>query len=203
MVMFADSPVNRSALPRHKAENWGEQVFGSNTAGYQSQITFYSRKHGFCIVSDKEQRPAWFSPEQVKHLFNAEVDMLILVGADVQQNIDYVVVVLAQVEQQHLDFGKDKFEFGKDIRRLFLEIPVEEVNMFGLIKAKADWHLDNQFCAKCGSRSVSIEAGAKRRCIKCRTKHYPTMQPTAIMAIQDNQGRFLLCRQKSWPKEMW
>ena len=203
MVMFADSPLSRSALARHKAEDWSNKVFSNTSDEYASRVTLYSRKSGFCLTIEEDPRPAWFSPEEAMPLYNPEVDMLILVGTNGQEMVDYVMIVLAEVEDKHLEFSKDRFVFGKDLRKLFLNMPVEEVNMLGLIKAKADWHLDNQFCAKCGGRSAAVEAGAKRRCLKCRTKHYPTMQPTAIMAIRDDIGRFLLCRQKNWPKGMW
>ena len=197
-VMFCESPLNLSVQPRHLAETWTSDVF-SKTGEMQSRLTVYSRKEGFAIGENEEI--LWFAPEELKELYDEETDTLVFIGNEKMngQEIDRLALVVLEASE-----GLKKLaSFDPDLRKFFQTMPVLRVNTLGIIKAKADWHLDNQFCPKCGARSVPVQAGAKRQCTKCRTKNYPTMQPTAIMAIQDENGRLLLCRQKKWPKDLW
>ena len=84
-----------------------------------------------------------------------------------------------------------------------------------------DWNSRNTFCAGCGSRNLSIEAGYKRVCPPtaldggsndpkkredCPTRHgisnvcFPRTDPTMIAAIVSADGeRVLLGRQSRWP----
>lgn len=83
-----------------------------------------------------------------------------------------------------------------------------------------DWNDRNKFCAACGNRTLSIQAGYKRACppsdLKggsateredCPTRHgisnlcFPRTDPTMIAAVVSADGqRILLGRQARWPQ---
>jgi NAD+ diphosphatase len=83
-----------------------------------------------------------------------------------------------------------------------------------------DWNARNPFCAQCGQRTLSVNAGTKRVCpptdlaggqkkdrLPCATRgtvsnlSFPRTDPTVIMAVVSADGsRILLGRQRRWPK---
>ena len=66
------------------------------------------------------------------------------------------------------------------------------------------WHLRNQYCGKCGSKTESKDAGHVRICKNedCKESYFPSMDPAVIVLISSGE-RCLLGRQKGWPKGMY
>jgi NAD+ diphosphatase len=93
--------------------------------------------------------------------------------------------------------------------------------IYGQARALLDWNVRNPFCAQCGQRTLSVNAGTKRICPPtdlaggklhergpCETRGrvsnitFPRTDPTVIMAVTSADGsRVLLGRQKRWPKD--
>ncbi|KAK0709149.1 NUDIX hydrolase domain-like protein [Lasiosphaeria miniovina] len=91
---------------------------------------------------------------------------------------------------------------------------------YGQARALLDWNARNPFCAQCGQRTLSVNAGTKRVCpptdkatgaavdrLPCATRgtvsnlSFPRTDPTVIMAIISADGsKVLLGRQRRWPK---
>ncbi|CAP68637.1 uncharacterized protein PODANS_7_6080 [Podospora anserina S mat+] len=88
--------------------------------------------------------------------------------------------------------------------------------MYGYARALVDWNARTPFCAQCGQRTLSVNAGTKRVCPPtdrgverkaCATRgtvsnhSFPRTDPTVIMAIVSADGsKVLLGRQRRWPK---
>ncbi|KAK0736866.1 NUDIX hydrolase domain-like protein [Apiosordaria backusii] len=91
--------------------------------------------------------------------------------------------------------------------------------MYGYARALIDWNARTPFCAQCGQRTLSVNAGTKRVCPptdraagvgerrECATRgtvsnhSFPRTDPTVIMAIVSEDGsKVLLGRQRRWPK---
>ncbi|KAK0674343.1 putative peroxisomal NADH pyrophosphatase [Cercophora samala] len=88
--------------------------------------------------------------------------------------------------------------------------------MYGYARALIDWNARTPFCAQCGQRTLSVNAGTKRVCPPtdkgvergaCATRgtvsnhSFPRTDPTVIMAIVSADGsKVLLGRQRRWPK---
>ncbi|KAK1756130.1 NUDIX hydrolase domain-like protein [Echria macrotheca] len=91
---------------------------------------------------------------------------------------------------------------------------------YGQARALMDWNARNPFCAQCGQRTLSVNAGTKRVCPPtdlasgtrvdrkpCATRgtisnlSFPRTDPTVIMAVVNADGtKILLGRQRRWPK---
>ncbi|OIW33563.1 hypothetical protein CONLIGDRAFT_183536 [Coniochaeta ligniaria NRRL 30616] len=105
-------------------------------------------------------------------------------------------------------------------RRMNLVSP--EAAIYGQARALLDWNARNPFCAQCGQRTLSVNAGTKRVCPPtdlsgssdgkprdrgpCATRgtisniSFPRTDPTVIMAVASADGkRLLLGRQRRWP----
>lgn len=96
--------------------------------------------------------------------------------------------------------------------------------IYGQARALLDWNARNPFCAQCGQRTLSVNAGTKRVCpptdlagsdgVKPRDREpcatrgtisnisFPRTDPTVIMAVASADGRrLLLGRQRRWPTD--
>lgn len=76
----------------------------------------------------------------------------------------------------------------------------------GHARALLEWHKEVKFCGRCGSRSLPIEAGNRRKCSSetCGTKAYPRIDPVVIMMVIDRErDRAVLGRQARFIPRMW
>ncbi|EGP85467.1 uncharacterized protein MYCGRDRAFT_74463 [Zymoseptoria tritici IPO323] len=99
-----------------------------------------------------------------------------------------------------------------------MDVVASDAAIYAEARQLLDWNLRNPFCAACGHRTLSINAGFKRTCPpkdastpdssrpSCVTRHgisnlcFPRTDPTVIMAVVNAAGdKLLLGRQKRWP----
>ncbi|SMR59552.1 unnamed protein product [Zymoseptoria tritici ST99CH_3D1] len=99
-----------------------------------------------------------------------------------------------------------------------MDVVASDAAIYAEARQLLDWNLRNPFCAACGHRTLSINAGFKRTCPPkdasdpnssrptCVTRHgisnlcFPRTDPTVIMAVVNAAGdKLLLGRQKRWP----
>ncbi|KAM3492022.1 hypothetical protein MY3957_004680 [Beauveria namnaoensis] len=97
----------------------------------------------------------------------------------------------------------------------------EHASIYAQARSMIDWNTRNRFCAGCGGRNLSIQAGYKRVCPPadlapgspprdddCPTRRgvsnlcFPRTDPTMIAAVLSADGkRVLLGRQAAWPPQ--
>jgi len=113
-------------------------------------------------------------------------------------------------------------EFSKG--RMNLSLQAEEAAIYAEARHLLDWNERNPFCASCGYKTLSVNAGFKRTCPPkdiasevnqgerppCATRTgisnlcFPRTDPTVIMAVVSADGtKILLGRQKRWPAHFY
>ncbi|MBU3077996.1 NAD(+) diphosphatase [Sphingomonas quercus] len=75
--------------------------------------------------------------------------------------------------------------------------PPEEAATYAAARSLIDWHARHPFCARCGAETAPIRGGWARSCPRCRTEHFPRVDPVVIM-LAEHRGRVLVGRQASW-----
>lgn len=83
---------------------------------------------------------------------------------------------------------------------------MEELSIAGHARAITEWHKAFQYCGRCGTKTMPIEAGERRQCTNsaCKQKAYPRMDPVVIMLIIDKErDRVILGRQARFTSRMW
>ena len=91
-----------------------------------------------------------------------------------------------------------------DLRPLLPQLSVIDAAVCGQGRALLDWHASYQYCGKCGSPSVSLEGGTRRKCTKCNHTIYPRTDPVAItLVIHSDKERVLLGRKASFPPSIY
>jgi NAD+ diphosphatase len=86
----------------------------------------------------------------------------------------------------------------RGLRDLAANMSQAEGGMIAHGVALLNWHRRHQFCANCGARTKSAEAGHVRRCPNCGAEHHPRTDPVVIMLVEDGD-RAILGRQSHWP----
>ncbi len=81
-------------------------------------------------------------------------------------------------------------------------LPREIIAMLAQAKAILHDHATHRFCARCGSRTHSVQAGWRRDCPACGAMHFPRTDPVVIMMVTQG-GSCLLGRQKRFPEKMY
>jgi NAD+ diphosphatase len=70
------------------------------------------------------------------------------------------------------------------------------------------WHRRHSYCGRCGSPTLSTEAGHSRDCTNpdCAKKHFPRTDPSIIVlvhAMHEGKPHCLLGRQAVWPPNVY
>ncbi|ROW17455.1 hypothetical protein VPNG_00587 [Cytospora leucostoma] len=109
------------------------------------------------------------------------------------------------------------FEFSTNQRNM--NLAAGEAAIYAQARTLFDWNFRNPFCAQCGQKTLSVNAGTKRTCPPtdsaggspkergpCATRHgvsnicFPRTDPTIIVAVVSADGtKLLLGRNKRFP----
>ncbi|EOA84132.1 NADH pyrophosphatase [Exserohilum turcicum] len=192
---FADVEPIIGENPFDKSED--DLIAQYNSSLYIPQVIFLGleeRKEGF-VYKDHYKGQPWFA-----------------VDVTPQESVKEKAEELIQkMKEQGLDFSKG---------RMHLNLPPEEAAIYAEARHLLDWNARNPFCASCGYKTLSVNAGFKRTCPPkdiassvnqgerppCATRTgisnlcFPRTDPTVIMAVVSADGqKILLGRQKRWP----
>ena len=74
-----------------------------------------------------------------------------------------------------------------------------DANLLAHAAGLLNWHRRHRFCANCGHRTHSAEAGYVRACPNCGAQHHPRTDPVVITLVTDGD-RILLGRNANWPE---
>jgi len=88
----------------------------------------------------------------------------------------------------------------RGLRSLAGDLAGADAALLAYARAMVLWHANHPFCARCGARTRSIEAGHARLCTQsdCGSRHFPRVDP-AIIVLVTRDDRCLLGRQPEWP----
>jgi NAD+ diphosphatase len=76
----------------------------------------------------------------------------------------------------------------------------DEAGLLGYARALLLWRDKHRYCGRCGSATISINAGHVLKCSNatCNLQHFPRLDPAIIVLVSDGE-RVLLGRQAQWP----
>lgn len=106
---------------------------------------------------------------------------------------------LDNTEQQHPDFPEAYF---RDLRNIMTQLDRRDAELASTARSLLSWHETHQFCSRCGAKSDLSMAGWERTCPSCDAKHFPRVDPVAIMLITHG-NKLLLGRGNGWPDRMY
>jgi NAD+ diphosphatase len=74
-----------------------------------------------------------------------------------------------------------------------------DANLLAHATGLLNWHRRHRYCANCGHRTETAEAGYVRSCPNCGAQHHPRTDPVVITLVTDGD-RVLLGRNANWPE---
>jgi len=196
---FADVKPLIGENPFEKSED--EVIAQYNSSLYVPQIIFLGldeRKDGFKYKEHYKGQP-WFAVD-------------VTPKESVKEKAEEL---LERMTSTGLEFSKG---------RMNLSLQAEEAAIYAEARHLLDWNERNPFCASCGYKTLSVNAGFKRTCPPkdiasevnqgerppCATRTgisnlcFPRTDPTVIMAVVSADGtKILLGRQKRWPAHFY
>ncbi|MCW2273264.1 NAD+ diphosphatase [Rhodoblastus acidophilus] len=92
----------------------------------------------------------------------------------------------------------------RDLRALAVEnaLTRDEIAILAQAKTVLHWHANHRFCARCGGKTVSTQAGWRRDCENCGAQHFPRTDPVVIVLVTHGDS-CLMGRQKQFPPGMY
>ena len=102
-------------------------------------------------------------------------------------------------EQHHPDLPPDH-RFA-ELRGVMTRLDRREAELVVTARGLTGWHRSHRFCSTCGARSLPEDAGWRRGCPVCGTRHFPRSDPVVIMLVTRGD-RLLLGRSPGWPEGM-
>jgi len=153
----------------------------------------------------KRPKPAYLNTEEAYELINKSKNIVYLGKETLEDiNIPYLAIDISTLNE---DKVKSKMEsIGKfvDLREISPLIDGIEGSILAYARAMMFWHSQNGFCSVCGADTIVTKGGHQLNCsnIKCKSLHFPRIDPAVIMLVQD-QEKVLLGRQKIWPEGLY
>jgi len=111
-----------------------------------------------------------------------------------------VLAVLNDENASALEPDENKWQV---LRRSGFGLSARDAGMYVQALAMANWHLNHQFCSRCGGATVPAKAGWTRRCLVDGKEIYPRTDPAVIVSVIDDQDRILLGSQGVWEENRW
>jgi NAD+ diphosphatase len=88
------------------------------------------------------------------------------------------------------------------LRRIYGRIDEDLFSVAGRAVQIVDWDRMNQFCGRCGVRTIAHSTERARECPRCGVLHFPRLAPAIIVLVE--RGReILLARARRFPTAMY
>jgi NAD+ diphosphatase len=186
---------SKNALLRHSAERDAGALDRHAADPERLTIVFAGDNP---VMRRGEPSTALLTPEEVSHLGRPE-ERVYLGSLDGRP----VAAMLHPPGTAEL-YGNDP-SFGiADLRSIAMRgyVAPEEQGLLAMAKSLLDWHRRHRFCAQCGAKTTSAQAGFRRDCAACGAQHFPRTDPVAIMLVTCGE-RCLLGRQPRFAPGMY
>jgi NAD+ diphosphatase len=80
------------------------------------------------------------------------------------------------------------------LRQALVQLEAAQAELLLQAAGLLNWHTDHGFCSRCGATTVPELAGARRRCTRDGSLHFPRTDPAVIVAVVDAEDRLLLAQ---------
>lgn len=143
------------------------------------------------------------NPEEFVYLGQHEGKPLLALNASdaVIEGDELDASTFVDQSRQTLKQGPDNSSFA-ELRMTMSRFTAEDAEIAATGRAILEWHRIHGFCANCGAKSISAQAGWQRNCPDCGRSHFPRTDPVVIMLITRGNS-VLLGRGVGWPDDMY
>ncbi|MEU1131936.1 NAD(+) diphosphatase [Streptomyces sp. NPDC005900] len=131
--------------------------------------------------------PASSAPDGVRYFL----------GSD-SAGVDYFAVSVPDLQPYRTPGARES-----GLREIGTLLTPRDVGLLVHAVALDAWHRTHPFCPRCANPTEVAFGGHMRRCLSCRTEHFPRTDPAVIMLVTDTEDRCLLARNAAWEVGHW
>ncbi len=144
----------------------------------------------------------WVTARQIEE-WKLSASKAVLLGIDANGAAHFSLALSAAEAARHADVAQIMSPFV-DLRSLGVQgsMPPAELAIAGEARALAAWHDTVRCCGRCGSSTVTRDAGWRRHCGACGLDIYPRADPAVIMLVSDGE-RCLLGHEHRFPDKFY
>ena len=210
MVTFGTSGLDRAAELRAKPDAlaaaldkgagvlplWRGKPMVTDPAAAEIALAFRPADHP--VFSKKSDAPIFLGRDEAGDLIFAQ-DISAWEPEELDEEAASAFLdPTVQVHPSETDTGAQFLE----LRGIMTRLSRRDAEIAATGKAVANWHASHKFCANCGTKSESSQAGWQRDCPKCGRHHFPRTDPVVIMLITHGDS-VLVGRSPGWPEGMY
>ncbi len=89
-----------------------------------------------------------------------------------------------------------------ELRAIMAVMTPRDAELAATARGLFEWHRIHKFCANCGSKTETGQAGWLRRCDDCGRMHFPRTDPVVIV-LATRGNSVLMGRSPGWPEGMY
>ena len=202
-LSFYGSEFDRAAHLRSKINDSQIESNSKNLIVWRGKILI--DQNNFNLVYLKSNHPI-ISHSKILPIFLGQLSEVNYFAHDISNwvpedlNPDIKLDYFDQTIQNHPDLPINQ-NFN-DLIFIMTQLSVLEAGLASTAKALFSWHHNNNFCSRCGNKSISTQSGWQRDCYKCKLSQYPRTDPVVIMLVTQGNN-ILLGRSPQWPEKMY
>jgi len=196
MIPFAGNPLNRVSEKRIDA-NWVE----SRRRDPSSLVFPMWRLEPFLREAGKSSGAelGLVRPEVVESIADANA-ICVFLGLDGDRAV--FALDISTPEDPSKSAPLAGLGYFRDARVAASMVSLKDSGIIAQAKALIDWHQRHGFCPRCGTRTDMMDAGYRRLCSKCKSEHFPRVDPVVIM-LATYGDECLVGRGKLFPAGMF
>lgn len=195
-IQYANARLDRAADRRNDA-NWLRDTWEAGEAGI---VAVWEEQHLLTINGSGPVEAVRLSVSTSLRVWQGKAVFLGL-----EDDHRPLFAVDLSTPDAHLLAQVEGTEFA-DLRRYGPLLSPPDAGILAYARAMLNWHRNHQYCGRCGSPTISEQAGHRRRCqnAACGQVSFPRTDPAIIVLVEHpgNDGkppRCLLGRSPRWP----
>ncbi len=194
MLPFTGSPLDRRSDKRSDPDWVAQRLVGARILPlWQGQV----------LVTGSPVLKAAAVPLEVAQTLVTPLGVMVFLGLE-EADLGEGRAVFAFDVTASPDAPEVLKSFGefRDLRTSSLILRRKDLAILSQAKGMIEWHSRNGFCARCGAKTETADAGTKRVCPLCGTEHFPRTDPAVIMLATCGE-RCLLARNVNWTPDFY
>ena len=161
---FIDAPQNRAGDLRGNPQWLAQQLDEPASLAY-----IFVGDRPAISVKDKKLAIESRSPQSVRQEFPDAEYVLLHINENDQ------AVFAFQLDEKNQNIAASDQVKLIDLRSLAMQasLPSSDIGALAQARSLLSWHIFHKFCANCGAKTASVDAGYRRDCPKCQRQHFP------------------------------
>jgi NAD+ diphosphatase len=174
LLKFAGNKLNRLEVERRE-EEWIEQKFKDPKA----KVIIYCKSKILINNNNHKVSIKFISLDQLKKI-SEKLEYYLIGSLDGET---YLTSDLSKLDEKSVNLLLTNNNEFIDCRTAGESLSQQEGGLISQSKSQLEWNIKNSFCGICGGKTKVGRGGQVRKCLKCKTEHFPRTDPVIITLV--------------------